>query len=145
MTYQYFQKYPLAAFTLDEYQSMQVLPDLTVRSKFLANIVTNASNYDEYDIVSGETPEITADKFYVDSGLHWIILQTNGSGEVVISDDQFLTFGTSKDSKIEYDENGTDKVRVTGADWVFDNAIQVVGGASFDSVGISSNIIKTLS
>ena len=78
MTYQYFQKYPLAAFTLDEYQSMQVLPDLTVRSKFLANIVTNASNYDEYDIVSGETPEITADKFYGDSGLHWIILQTNG-------------------------------------------------------------------
>ena len=74
-----------------------------------------------------------------------IIFKTNGSGEVVISDDQFLTFGTSKDSKIEYDENGTDKVRVTGADWVFDNAIQVVGGASFDSVGISSNIIKTLS
>ena len=78
MTYQYFQKYPLAAFTLDDYQSMQVMPDLSTRSKFLANVVTNASNYDEYDIVSGETPEITADKFYGDPGLHWIILQSNG-------------------------------------------------------------------
>ena len=78
MTYQYFQKYPLATFTLDNYESMQVMPDLSTRSKFLANVVTNASNYDEYDIVSGETPEITADKFYGDPGLHWIILQSNG-------------------------------------------------------------------
>ena len=48
-----------------------------------------------------------------------INLYTNGSGHVVIPDDKKLTFGTSKDSSIEYDENGTDKVLVTGADWVF--------------------------
>ena len=45
-----------------------------------------------------------------------IIIDPNGSGEVVIPDDTFLTFGTSKDSKIEYDENGTDQLNVTGAD-----------------------------
>tara|TARA_B100001093_G_scaffold89228_1_gene81280 strand:- start:607 stop:2283 length:1677 start_codon:yes stop_codon:yes gene_type:complete len=45
-----------------------------------------------------------------------VIIDPNGSGEVLIPDDTFLTFGTSKDSKIEYDENGTDQLNVTGAD-----------------------------
>ena len=37
-------------------------------------------------------------------------------GEIVIPDDTFLTFGANKDSKIEYDENGTDQLNITGAD-----------------------------
>ena len=74
-----------------------------------------------------------------------INLYTNGSGHVVIPDDKKFTFGTSKDSSIEYDENGTDIVQVTGADWVFNNALQISGGVSIDNVGISSNIISTLS
>ena len=45
-----------------------------------------------------------------------ITIDPNGSGEIVIPDDTFLTFGTSKDSKIEYDENGTDQLNITGAD-----------------------------
>ena len=75
-----------------------------------------------------------------------IILQTNGSGEVVIPDDQFLTFGTSKDGKIEYDENGTDLVQVTGAGWRFNVPVEFEGGGGgfyFDNVGISSNVIST--
>ena len=77
MTYSYFQKYPLTIFSLDEYKSGQVLPNLTLRSKFLSNVVTNSALYDLYDIVDGETPESTAAKFYGDPGLHWIILQSN--------------------------------------------------------------------
>ena len=77
MTYQYFQKYPLTVFTLDDYESLQVLPNLTIRSKFLSNIITNTAFYEEYQVQSGETPEITASKFYGDSGLHWIVLQSN--------------------------------------------------------------------
>ena len=45
-----------------------------------------------------------------------ITIDPNGTGEVVIPDDTFLTFGTSKDSKIEYDENGTDQLTFTGSD-----------------------------
>ena len=45
-----------------------------------------------------------------------INIDPNGSGEIVIPDDTFLTFGTGKDSKIEYDENGTDQLTFTGAD-----------------------------
>ena len=73
-----------------------------------------------------------------------IILRTNGSGEVIIPDDQFLTFGDSRDSKIEFNENGDDKVHVTGVDWVFNNAVTIPGG-SFGAIGISSNTIFTKS
>jgi hypothetical protein len=76
-----------------------------------------------------------------------INIDPNGAGEIVIPDDTFLTFGTSKDAKIEYDENGTDKVQVTGANWVWNNCAIEVNGESFnvDNIGISSNIISTKS
>ncbi len=74
-----------------------------------------------------------------------IVLDPAGTGEIVVPDDTFLTFGTDKNSKIEYNENGDDKVHITGATWVFDNLLQQPGGASFGSVGISSNVISTLS
>ena len=51
-----------------------------------------------------------------------IIFNPNGSGEVMIPDDTFLGFGggangtSAADSKIEYDENGTDQLTFTGAD-----------------------------
>ena len=45
-----------------------------------------------------------------------INLDPDGTGEIIIPDDTFLTFGTSQDSKIEYDENGTDQLTFTGAD-----------------------------
>ena len=47
-----------------------------------------------------------------------LFISPNGSGEVIIPDDTFLTFGDSKDAKIEYDEDGDNRVNVTGADWV---------------------------
>ena len=51
-----------------------------------------------------------------------IIFNPNGSGEVMVPDDTFLGFGggadgtATADSKIEYDENGTDQLTFTGAD-----------------------------
>ena len=68
-----------------------------------------------------------------------------GSGEIVIPDDTFLTFGTDKNSKIEYDENGVDQLTFTGADVRFNittqsndkdtGALIVEGG-----VGIEKNL-----
>jgi len=72
---------------------------------------------------------------------------TNGTGEVNIADDTYLSFGNDKDAKIEYDENGTDKVLVTGADWNFGTGVNVTfnNPVTFGSVGISSNVIQTTS
>jgi len=59
-----------------------------------------------------------------------IILDPAGSGEINIVDDTFLSFGSDKDAKIEYDENGTDRVQVTGANWTFTTDISVTGNLS---------------
>jgi len=59
-----------------------------------------------------------------------IIFNPNGSGEVMIPDDTFLGFGggangtATADSKIEYDENGTDQLTFTGADVRFNIATE---------------------
>ena len=62
-----------------------------------------------------------------------IFFTPNGAGEVVIGDDIFLTFGDSKDAKIEYDENGDDRINVTGADWVYENGVAIVMNDVTDS------------
>ena len=74
-----------------------------------------------------------------------IMLDPNGTGEVHIPDDTFLSFGTDKDAKFEYDENGTDQLNYTGADLRInvttqsltkdDGALIVEGG-----VGIEKNL-----
>ena len=102
-----------------------------------------------------------------------IILDPNGTGEVQIPDDTFVTFGDGKDSKIEYDENGTDQLTFTGADVRFNiatnstskdtGAVIIEGGVGiekdlnvgggitadghsiFDQIKIADNIISTLS
>ena len=62
-----------------------------------------------------------------------LFISPNGSGEVIIPDDTFLTFGDSKDAKIEYDENGTDRIQVTGADWTYANGVSIVMADVTDS------------
>ena len=87
-----------------------------------------------------------------------IIFNPNGSGEVMIPDDTFLGFGGGSDgtgaadSKIEYDENGDDQLKFSGADVKFDTGRVIVGGqlvvagsnATLGEVQISSNSIQTL-
>ena len=61
-----------------------------------------------------------------------IILDPAGSGEINIVDDTFLSFGTDKNAKIEYDENGTDQVQVTGADWDFNVNVTIDGNLTLN-------------
>ena len=74
-----------------------------------------------------------------------IVLDPNGTGEIQIPDDTFLTFGDDKNAKFEYDENGVDQFTYTGADFrinvttqsntINDGALIVEGG-----VGIEKNL-----
>jgi hypothetical protein len=72
-----------------------------------------------------------------------IILDPHGSGEVVIPDDTFLTFGNDKDAKIEYDENGVNGIQVTGAAWTYNTQVNITTGLNIGNIGISSNVIST--
>ena len=74
-----------------------------------------------------------------------LILDCHGTGEVIIPDDSFLTFGTDKNAKIEYDENGTDKVLVTGASWQFNTGIGLTGGMTIDNIQIKQDTIASTS
>ena len=87
-----------------------------------------------------------------------IIINPNGSGDVMIPDDTKLGFGggvngtAAPDSTIEYDENGDDQLKFAGADVKFDTGRVIVGGqlvvagsnATLGEVQISSNSIQTL-
>ena len=74
----------------------------------------------------------------------------NGDGEVIINDDTKLSFGETSNASIEYDEDGTDLVQVTGKGWVYNGVpVEIItpGTGEFivDNIGISSNVIRTKS
>lgn len=73
----YFDKFPKIIYTLDDYRTGQVVPDILRRVTMFSEIVNNTAFYDEYDIKEGETPEIVADRFYNEPTLHWVILHVN--------------------------------------------------------------------
>ena len=72
-----------------------------------------------------------------------IILDPNGTGEIVIPDDTYLALGDDKDSRIEYDENGTNSVQVTGAPWDFNTSVTISGQSFFGDIRIEDNVIST--
>ena len=74
-----------------------------------------------------------------------IIIDPHGSGEINVPDDTFFTFGTDKNSKLEYDENGTDKLVVTGASWQFNCGIGITGGTTIDNIQIKTDTIASTS
>jgi hypothetical protein len=51
-----------------------------------------------------------------------IILDPNGTGEINIPDDTYLSFGTDKDLKIRYDEAVDNRLEVEGAQVYFANS-----------------------
>ena len=60
----------------------------------------------------------------------------------MIPDDTKLGFGGgadgtgTADSTIEYDEDGTDKIVVSGASWQFNCGIGITGGTTIDNIQI---------
>lgn len=54
-----------------------------------------------------------------------INIDPNGTGEIVIPDDTYLSFGAGKDTKIRYDETTDDRLEVEGADWNYADGVAV--------------------
>lgn len=73
----FFSKFPLLAYTLDNNNTYQIIPDILRRIKFADQLKNNDTFFDKYDVRDGDTPEILADKFYGDSNFHWVILMVN--------------------------------------------------------------------
>lgn len=54
-----------------------------------------------------------------------IVLDPNGTGEVNVVDDTYLSFGNDKDVKMRYDEATDNRFEVEGADWAFANGVAI--------------------
>ena len=122
-----------------------------IASNGFVPVLTSDRKVDQWNVDNLRLDANTVSTTNTDGDLY---IDPNGTGEVIIPDDTFLTFGDSKDGKIEYDENGSDKVRVTGVDWTYaqttdsstkDNgAIVVEGGVGIEkSVNIGGNVKVT--
>ena len=77
-----------------------------------------------------------------------LIFDPAGSVSVVVVDDTFLAFGTDENGKIEYDEDSTDKVQVTGANWKFNCTVEmdniVIGPGNPHSFDMPDNTATAL-
>jgi hypothetical protein len=54
-----------------------------------------------------------------------IVLDPNGTGEINIVDDTYLSFGNDKDVKLRYDEATDNRFEIEGADWSFANGVSI--------------------
>ena len=69
----------------------------------------------------------------------------------MVPDDTKLGFGggsdgnSAPDSTIEYDEDGTDKIVVSGASWQFNCGIGITGGTTIDNIQIKQDTIASTS
>jgi len=54
-----------------------------------------------------------------------IVLDPNGTGEINIVDDTYLSFGNDKDVKLRYDETTDNRFEIEGADWNFANNVAI--------------------
>ncbi|KKL73940.1 hypothetical protein LCGC14_2069890, partial [marine sediment metagenome] len=60
-------------------------------------------------------------------------------GEIFVGDDKGIFLGDDQDTKIEYDEDGTNQTRVTGADWLFVDANTIYADSQGPILGGSSD------
>jgi len=70
-----FLKYPQVQYNLQG--DKKILTNIMVRNKIKDTLRTNGRIFYGYDLQEGDTPEIIADKYYDDAGLHWIVMMMN--------------------------------------------------------------------
>ena len=101
-----------------------------------AVIVDSASKIDVWNVDNLRLDGNTISSTNTDGDIN---IDPNGAGEIVIPDDTYLTFGTSKDVKLKYDETTDDRLEVTGADWNFADGVAIsisdVTGSTSDTTG----------
>ena len=96
----YFSKFPKGVYDIAGNKQFKLVTDIMRRVKVRAKIINEASLYDDYDVPSGERPEVTAFKHFGDTELHWVILLTNDITDAYygwpLSDQDFEKYVTDK-------------------------------------------------
>ena len=96
----YFESFPKIFYDSVGQGNPKVVTNLLRRVSIRAKVKTNTMLYDTYDVKSGETPEIIADKLYQDPELHWIVMLVNNITDRYhqwpMKEQQFNTFLNEK-------------------------------------------------
>ena len=73
----YFDMIPKIYYDSKANDKYDLLTNLMTRVKLRTDIKNDIFDFDYYDVVDGETPEIIAHKYYDNPELHWTILVAN--------------------------------------------------------------------
>ncbi len=73
----YFDMIPKIYYDSKANNKYDLLTNLMTRVKLRTDIKNDIFDFDYYDVVDGETPEIIAHKYYDNPELHWTILVAN--------------------------------------------------------------------
>ena len=96
----YFESFPKIFYDSVGQGNPKVVTNLLRRVAIRAKVKTITMLYDTYDVKSGETPEIIADKLYQDPELHWIVMLVNNITDRYhqwpMKEQQFNTFLNEK-------------------------------------------------
>ena len=96
----YFANFPLIVYDSVGDGQFKDVKNLLRRVAIRAKVKTNTMLYDTYDVKSGETPELIADKLYQDPELHWIVMLVNNITDRYhqwpMKEQQFNTFLNEK-------------------------------------------------
>ena len=81
-------------------------------------IILRVNNVDEVELVENALSPVTASGVNLGTtSLEW--------GNIYIGDDKKVFFGGGQDATIEYDEDGTDQLRIAGAGVVIENDVEI--------------------
>ena len=73
----YFNKFPTVEYDVLGDGNLRTMTDITRRVRVTDKARTSSVEFDFYDVVSGQTPEYVADRYYNDVKLHWLVLMAN--------------------------------------------------------------------
>ena len=101
----YFENFPIIAYDSVGNGEYKAVTDLLRRVALRSKVRSNVLVFDTYDVKSGETPEMLADKLYNDPELHWVILLINNITDRYhqwpMNNNQFIAYLNDKYSNVD--------------------------------------------
>ena len=101
----YFGHFPLIPYDSVGDGEFKLVTNLLKRVAIRSKVKTNVLVFDTYDVKSGETPELIADKLYNDPELHWVVLMMNDITDRYhqwpLNENQFIAHINDKYSNVD--------------------------------------------
>ena len=101
----YFGHFPLIPYDSVGDGNFKLVTNLLKRVAVRSKVKTNVLVFDTYDLKSGETPELIADKLYNDPELHWVVLMMNDITDRYhqwpLNENQFIAHINDKYSNVD--------------------------------------------